>query len=84
MAALYHGRAPLLSGTNSSRTSYGRVQAYGTEFLDRLTEVGTAEWSLVLVAPFMGSFLGLLIQRLPEGSPIQPDRIIRALPELLP
>src|SRR5437762_3533736 len=74
MAALYHERAPLLSGTNSSRTSYGRVQAYGTEFLDRLTEVGTAEWSLVLVAPFMGSFLGLLIQRLPEGSPIARGR----------
>src|SRR5438270_3264292 len=70
MAALYHERAPLLSGMNSSRTSCGRVQAYWTEFLDRLTEVGTAEWSLVLIAPFIGSFLGLLIRRLPEGSTI--------------
>jgi leader peptidase (prepilin peptidase)/N-methyltransferase len=50
------------------------VQAYGTEFLDRLTEIVTAEWSLVLVAPFIGSFLGLLIQRLPEGSPIARGR----------
>jgi leader peptidase (prepilin peptidase)/N-methyltransferase len=42
--------------------------------LDRLTEVGTAEWSLVLVAPFIGSFLGLLIRRLPEGSAIARGR----------
>jgi leader peptidase (prepilin peptidase)/N-methyltransferase len=42
--------------------------------LDRLTEVGTAEWSFVLVAPFIGSFLGLLIRRLPEGSPITRGR----------
>ena len=42
--------------------------------LDRLAEVGAAEWSLVLVAPFIGSFLGLLIQRLPEGSPIARGR----------
>ena len=70
MAALYHERGPLLTGQNSSRTGCGRVQAYATGLLDRLTEVGTAEWSLVLVAPFIGSFLGLLIRRLPEGSPI--------------
>ncbi len=50
------------------------MQAYGTELLDRLTEAGTAEWSLVLVAPFIGSFLGLLIRRLPEGSPIARGR----------
>jgi leader peptidase (prepilin peptidase)/N-methyltransferase len=42
--------------------------------LNRLTEVGTAEWSLVLIAPFIGSFLGLLIRRLPEGSPIARGR----------
>jgi leader peptidase (prepilin peptidase)/N-methyltransferase len=42
--------------------------------LDRLTEVGTAEWSLLLIAPFIGSFLGLLIRRLPEGSPIARGR----------
>jgi leader peptidase (prepilin peptidase)/N-methyltransferase len=50
------------------------VQAYGSELLYRLTEAGAAEWSLVLVAPFIGSFLGLLIQRLPEGSPIARGR----------
>ncbi|MGB9649296.1 MAG: prepilin peptidase, partial [Stellaceae bacterium] len=42
--------------------------------LDRLTEAGTTEWSLVLVAPFIGSFLGLLIRRLPDGSPIARGR----------
>lgn len=74
MAALYHERAPLLTRQNSSRTGCGRVQVYATGFIDRLTEVGTAEWGFVLVAPFIGSFLGLLIQRLPEGSPIARGR----------
>jgi leader peptidase (prepilin peptidase)/N-methyltransferase len=41
---------------------------------DRLTEAGTAGWGLVLVAPFIGSFLGLLIRRLPDGSPIARGR----------
>ncbi len=50
------------------------MQAYWTELLDRLTEAGATEWSLVLVAPFIGSFLGLLIRRLPEGSPIARGR----------
>ncbi len=50
------------------------MQAYGTGLLDRLSELGTAEWSLVLVAPFIGSFLGLLIRRLPEGTPIARGR----------
>jgi leader peptidase (prepilin peptidase)/N-methyltransferase len=42
--------------------------------LDRLIEAGAAGWSLVVVAPFIGSFLGLLIRRLPEGSPIARGR----------
>ena len=46
------------------------MQAYGKELLDRLIEGGTAEWGLLLVAPFVGSFLGLLIRRLPDGTPI--------------
>lgn len=50
------------------------MQAHWTELLDRLTEAGATEWSLVLVAPFIGSFLGLLIRRLPEGSPIARGR----------
>jgi leader peptidase (prepilin peptidase) / N-methyltransferase len=50
------------------------VQAYGTELLDRMTEGGVAEWSLLLVAPFVGSFLGLLIRRLPDGLAIARGR----------
>src|SRR5271169_5143020 len=46
------------------------MQRYGTELLGRMADARAAEWSLVLVAPFIGSFLGLLIRRLPEGSPI--------------
>ncbi|HMD63340.1 MAG TPA: prepilin peptidase [Stellaceae bacterium] len=46
------------------------MQAYGADWLDRITEAGAAEWSLLMVAPFVGSFLGLLILRLPDGSPI--------------
>jgi leader peptidase (prepilin peptidase)/N-methyltransferase len=42
--------------------------------LDRLIEAGAAGWSLVVVAPFIGSFLGLLIRRLPEGSPVARGR----------
>ena len=30
-------------------------------------EAGAAGWVLLLIAPFIGSFLGLIIQRLPEG-----------------
>ena len=50
------------------------MQAYATELLDRMIEGGAAEWSLLLVAPFVGSFLGLLIRRLPNGSPIARGR----------
>lgn len=32
--------------------------------------LGTAGWGLVVAAPFIGSFLGVLIRRLPEGRPI--------------
>jgi leader peptidase (prepilin peptidase) / N-methyltransferase len=39
-----------------------------------MTEAGPAEWALVLVAPFIGSFLGVLIRRLPDGSPIARGR----------
>ena len=74
MIALYHKGALLPAEQNISRTDYGRVQAYGTGLLDRLSEIGPAEWGLVLVAPFIGSFLGLLIQRLPEGSPVARGR----------
>jgi leader peptidase (prepilin peptidase)/N-methyltransferase len=42
------------------------VQAYLAEFLDRTA----AAAALLLVAPFVGSFLGVLVQRIPEGAPI--------------
>ena len=42
--------------------------------LDRLSglaaSLGQAGWALLLLAPFVGSFLGVLIRRLPEGRPI--------------
>ena len=50
------------------------MQGYGTEFLARMAEAGAAEWSLVLASPFIGSFLGVLIQRLPDGAPIARGR----------
>jgi leader peptidase (prepilin peptidase) / N-methyltransferase len=40
------------------------------ELLDRIMSVGAEGWGLVLVAPFVGSFLGSIIRRLPEGSPV--------------
>jgi leader peptidase (prepilin peptidase) / N-methyltransferase len=43
---------------------------YGAELLDRMADAGAAGWSLLLVAPIVGSFLGVLIQRLPDRSPI--------------
>jgi leader peptidase (prepilin peptidase) / N-methyltransferase len=51
-----------------------QVQGYGRELVGWMAEARAAEWGLVLVAPFIGSFLGLLIQRLPEGSPISRGR----------
>jgi leader peptidase (prepilin peptidase) / N-methyltransferase len=51
-----------------------QVQGYGRELVGWMAEARAAEWGLVLVAPFVGSFLGLLIQRLPEGSPIARGR----------
>jgi leader peptidase (prepilin peptidase)/N-methyltransferase len=42
--------------------------------LARIAEAGAAEWSLVLASPFIGSFLGLLVQRLPDGAPIARGR----------
>lgn len=46
------------------------MQAYGVDLLDRVSETGPAGWSLLLVAPFIGSFLGLIVRRLPDGLPI--------------
>ena len=35
-----------------------------------LSALAPAEWALLIVAPFIGSFLGVVIRRLPEGRPI--------------
>jgi leader peptidase (prepilin peptidase)/N-methyltransferase len=43
---------------------------FGGEFLDRLASAGVAGWSVLIAAPFIGSFLGVLVRRLPEGRPV--------------
>ena len=35
-----------------------------------MAEAGATGWSLILVAPFVGSFLGVIIRRVPDGLPI--------------
>src|ERR1700746_2089272 len=43
---------------------------FGTELFDRVTTVGAADWSVLPVAPFVGSFLGVVVRRLPQRSAI--------------
>jgi leader peptidase (prepilin peptidase)/N-methyltransferase len=38
--------------------------------LDRVADAGIAGWSMLLIAPFVGSFLGVVVRRLPDGLPI--------------
>src|SRR5205823_14876020 len=40
------------------------------QLTDRVASIGVGGWSLLLLAPFIGSFLGTVIRRLPEGRPI--------------
>src|SRR5216683_2211775 len=35
-----------------------------------MDSAGAAGWALLLVAPFVGSFLGVIVRRLPDGMPI--------------
>jgi leader peptidase (prepilin peptidase)/N-methyltransferase len=42
----------------------------GAELLDRVTGADAIAWSAPLCAPFVGSFLGVIVRRLPEGRPI--------------
>jgi len=42
---------------------------FGSELLQPVA-AGTAMWSALLAAPFVGSFLGVLVRRLPDGIPI--------------
>ncbi|MBV9153097.1 MAG: prepilin peptidase, partial [Alphaproteobacteria bacterium] len=37
---------------------------------DIISSPGYASWPLLVLAPFIGSFLGVLIRRVPEGRPI--------------
>jgi leader peptidase (prepilin peptidase) / N-methyltransferase len=47
---------------------------FGTELVDRLVGADAADWSAVLAAPFIGSFLGVVVRRLPDGRPIARGR----------
>jgi leader peptidase (prepilin peptidase) / N-methyltransferase len=42
----------------------------GAEWVDWIAVPDPAAWSAVLAAPFIGSFLGVLVRRLPEARPI--------------
>ncbi|MBV8131413.1 MAG: prepilin peptidase [Alphaproteobacteria bacterium] len=46
----------------------GRV--IGGELLDRVASADGIGWGALLCAPFVGSFLGVVVRRLPEGRPI--------------
>ena len=41
-----------------------------TELLDRVAGAGLAGWGALLVAPFVGSFIGVVVRRVPEGRPV--------------
>jgi leader peptidase (prepilin peptidase) / N-methyltransferase len=46
----------------------------GSDLFDPVAGIGAAGWSALVAAPFIGSFLGVLIRRLPEGRPISWER----------
>jgi leader peptidase (prepilin peptidase) / N-methyltransferase len=54
----------------------GSLQALSTErvrglgIFDRMADLQAASWVLLVAAPFIGSFLGVIVQRLPDGTPI--------------
>ena len=41
-----------------------------TELLDRVAGAGLVGWGALLVAPFVGSFIGVVVRRVPEGRPV--------------
>ena len=43
---------------------------FGTEWIEPVVTGGTAMWSALLAAPFVGSFLGVLVRRLPDRLPV--------------
>ena len=50
------------------------MQAYGAELLDRIAAAVEPDWTPLLLAPFIGSFLGSIVQRLPQGLSIVAGR----------
>jgi leader peptidase (prepilin peptidase) / N-methyltransferase len=43
---------------------------FGTSWFDPLAKAAAGGWGLIAIAPFVGSFLGVLVRRLPEGRPV--------------
>jgi leader peptidase (prepilin peptidase) / N-methyltransferase len=43
---------------------------FETPWCDALASAGAGRWALVPIAPFIGSFLGVVVRRLPVGRPI--------------
>src|SRR5271155_127551 len=43
---------------------------FGAELVEHMADADVAAWGAVLAAPFIGSFLGVVVQRLPDGRPI--------------
>jgi leader peptidase (prepilin peptidase) / N-methyltransferase len=43
---------------------------FATRWLDCLTGVGPLAWAMIIAAPFVGSFLGVVVRRLPEDRAI--------------
>jgi len=46
------------------------VEVFEIKLLDPIVDAQAARWSLLLLAPVVGSFLGVIIGRLPDGLPI--------------
>ena len=66
MAALYAGKQAQ-SGTLPGQEQERVIE---TELLDGMAGAGATGWGALLVAPFAGSFLGVVVRRLPEGRSI--------------
>ena len=43
---------------------------FGAQLLDRVLGADAAGWGVLLAAPFVGSFLGVVVRRLPDGRPV--------------
>jgi leader peptidase (prepilin peptidase)/N-methyltransferase len=43
---------------------------FGVDLIEPAASAGFAGWSALIAAPFVGSFLGVLVRRLPDGRPI--------------